>query len=63
MTDWMMRNPQCKAEPSREPVSSDIVPPISLVERTRNSSGYPKMLLLGKIFWPQVEFEPVLRGA
>jgi hypothetical protein len=34
------------------------------VERTRNSPGHPKrMLLLGKIFWPQAGFEQALRGA
>ena len=55
---------RCNAELSREPATSDLVPPISWVERTRNSSGHPKrMLLLGKIFWPQAGFEPALRGA
>jgi hypothetical protein len=58
----------CNAELSREPATSDLVPPISWVERTcnssglketRNSSGHSKrMLLLGKIFWPQAGFEP-----
>jgi hypothetical protein len=53
----------CNAELSREPATSDLMPPISWVERACNSSGHPKILLLGKICWTQAGFEPALRGA